>query len=129
MRKALIFKFLILIPLFFYRYSVGADNSSFLGIKGDTYLMIFCLVSLIVSGIEIFAYLKSKSAGVLNVADTLESGVVFLFNLIVVIYGIYVFVTEGKHIFLYISIIYTIQCIFWAVVFIRKYGKGQSPPE
>jgi len=99
------------------------------GISGDVYLIIFCLTSLIMSGTEIILYTKSKSYEILNVKDTLELAVVFLFNLIIVAYGIYVFISDKKLLFLCISVIFTIQCIFWGVVFQRQHKKGQSRPE
>ena len=120
MKILLRFRYIVILPLLFYRYSLGGKSGKFLGITSDVYLIVFVIISLLTLAIEAIYYWRDKSYEAIGIKDRFEVVTVFLFSCLIVLYCIYVILKEFSFIFSLIAVVYLIQSVFWGVVLAKK---------
>lgn len=120
MTGSLKYRIIVLLPLFCYRYALGATSKTFLGIKSNAYLIIFCVLSLAILSMEIFIYSKKRNYKALNIKGYFDIALIIFFSLCIVGYCIYTFYNEGWLLFLIAGFIYLMQSIFFGMIFFRE---------
>ncbi len=114
------YRFIILLPVFFYRYAEGAKNHIFLGIKAVVYLNLFCFLSLVVLGLEIFSYIKKHDYSAMRISGYFELPWIVFSSLCVAGYSLYLFFIDFLTVFSVIAGIYFLQAVFFSIVLSRK---------
>lgn len=119
MSKVLKYRYVVLLPLLFYRYSVGSHDNSFLGINSSIYLITFSFLSLILLGIDIAEYTGTKTYQSLYIKDQYELMINLGLSIFLVIYSADIFLKGNFIWFLVIAIIYLLYSFFWGIVLLK----------
>lgn len=125
MKNTLKLRYLAIVLILFYRFSVGTSTGTFLGVDGHVYLIAFCFMSLLLLGMDIFLYWKKKDYYLQDIQDWLEIFLVFLCSVIIIFYSGYIFIKDRTWLFAVISGVYLLQVLFWGFALVRSKRKTE----
>lgn len=119
MRLLLKFRYIIPLPVILYRFSLSSPNEILFGIKSDTYLLVFLLLSIAQLLIDMYLYTRYKGSLRTYFGDKFESVLIFIVSSLLFLYCIYVFQNSGGLYFMAIGVVYLINSLFWGIVYFR----------